>query len=307
VNVAPAFNLLVDRVSRDAAFLEQTLGGGVSDTDPYTAKILKLYQQVYGTTSKDNDSPAHSADRLGIHRSDYMLHKEEDDDDSSSSHYQLKQVELNTIAASFAGLSSQISNLHRYLASRFPNESVAFLKANQKIVTGSDATDAILGGVPENPALTQIPLGMKVAYDRYVTRFSQKDDTNTNDNVIILFVVQEGETNTVDQRMLEFRLWEDYGIPVVRMSLTKAATALTLDETTGALTLLLGKQEAAVIYYRAGYAPTDYPDGDDGVEWQARLRLEQSRAAKCPSLGYHLAGTKKVQQELEDCFQYSIY
>ena len=52
------------------------------------------------------------------------------------------------------------------------------------------------------------------------------------------------------------------------------------------------------MYYRAGYAPTDYPDGQDGIEWQARLTLETSRAAKCPSLGYHLAGTKKVQQEL---------
>jgi hypothetical protein len=63
-------------------------------------------------------------------------------------------------------------------------------------------------------------------------------------------------------------------------------------------TMQVGQTEIAVVYYGAGYAPTDYPDGDDGVEWQARLRLEQSRAAKCPSLGYHLAGTKKVQQEL---------
>jgi len=56
--------------------------------------------------------------------------------------------------------------------------------------------------------------------------------------------------------------------------------------------------EVAVVYFRAGYAPTDYPDGDDGIEWNARLTLETSRATKCPCLGYHLAGTKKVQQEL---------
>jgi glutathione synthase len=53
-----------------------------------------------------------------------------------------------------------------------------------------------------------------------------------------------------------------------------------------------------LVYYRAGYAPTDYPGGLDGVEWQARATLETSRATKCPSLGYHLAGTKKVQQTL---------
>jgi glutathione synthase len=111
-------------------------------------------------------------------------------------------------------------------------------------------------------------------------------------------VVQEAETNTVDQRMLEFQLWESHGIPVVRMSLTKAHTDITLDDTTGALYIAGTNMEVSVVYYRAGYGPPDYPDGYDGIEWQARAKLERSRATKCPSLGYHLAGTKKVQQEL---------
>jgi glutathione synthetase len=277
--VATTFNDLVDRVSRDAEFLEKTLGGGVSDTDPYTAKILKLYKQVYG----DETSVAHSADRLGIHRSDYMLHAPKEGEP-----YQLKQVELNTIAASFGGLASNIANLHRYLTSRFESDIVDFLKTNQEIVTSSKEPAP---GVPENPALDRIPAAMKVAYDRYCQKFSNCDRSNT----IVLFVVQEGETNTVDQRMLEFKLWSDHGIPVDRISLTKASAEITVGEE-GALKL--GDKEIAVVYYRAGYAPTDYPDGDDGIEWDARLTLENSRAAKCPSLGYHLAGTKKVQQEL---------
>eukprot|EP00980_Cylindrotheca_fusiformis_P014796 scaffold4026_cov117-Cylindrotheca_fusiformis.AAC.31 len=277
--VATAFNDLVDRVSRDAEFLEKTLGGGVSDTDPYTAKILKLYKQVYG----DKASFAHSADRLGIHRSDYMLHAPKDGEP-----YQLKQVELNTIAASFAGLSSNIADLHRYLTSRFQGDIADFLDTNKQIVSSSKDPAP---GVPENPALDRIPAAMKVAYDRYCERYTQGDGSNT----IILFVVQEGETNTVDQRLLEFRLWTNHGIPVIRMSLTSASAQITVGED-GALKL--GDKEIAVVYYRAGYAPTDYPDGDDGVEWKARVALENSRAAKCPSLGYHLAGTKKVQQEL---------
>jgi glutathione synthetase len=280
-SVAPAFNILVDRVSRDGDFLTECLGGGVSDMDPYTAKLLKMYQQVYCDDATKN-AAALSADRLGIHRSDYMLHRDSDDEP-----YQLKQVELNTIAASFAGLAVNVAKLHRYLSKRFQSDISNFMAINQKIVSGRDETEAT--GVPENPALEQIPLAMQVAYQRYVEKYDSKDN-------IVLFVVQEGETNTVDQRMLEFRLLEDHGIPVVRISLTKAATEITVDEGTGALKL--GDQEIAVVYYRAGYAPTDYPDGDDGVEWKARLRLEQSRAAKCPSLGYHLAGTKKVQQEL---------
>jgi glutathione synthetase len=139
--------------------------------------------------------------------------------------------------------------------------------------------------------LDRLPAAMNVAYQRYKERFQPVNPT------VILFVVQDGETNTVDQRMLEFQLWDAYKIPVERISLARANTQVTVDDVTGAM-LLNQKQEVAVVYYRAGYAPTDYPDGDDGVEWQARATMECSRAAKCPSLGYHLAGTKKVQQEL---------
>lgn len=106
-------------------------------------------------------------------------------------------------------------------------------------------------------------------------------------------VVQEGETNTVDQRMLEFQLWEEHGIHVVRKSLTALYDELETNND-GALTLGNG-DEVAVVYFRAGYAPTDYPSDK---EWEARKQLELGRATKCPNLGYHLAGTKKVQQAL---------
>merc|ERR1740130_863000 len=166
------------------------------------------------------------------------------------------------------------------------------------MTTDDEKNDAVFppaAGVPVNPALDELPLAMKVAYDRYVERFTKS--SNDNDNPpIVLFVVQDGETNTVDQRLLEFALWETHKIPVVRRSLTRLNSELSVDETTGALKLL--KQEVAVVYFRAGYAPTDYGDGEDGIEWKARLTLETSRATKCPCLGYHLAGTKKVQQEL---------
>lgn len=60
-------------------------------------------------------------------------------------------------------------------------------------------------------------------------------------------------------------------------------------------TLVLGEEPVAVVYFRAGYAPADYPSES---EWRARLLIEQSSAVKCPSIAYHLAGTKKIQQEL---------
>jgi hypothetical protein len=81
------------------------------------------------------------------------------------------------------------------------------------------------------------------------------------------------------------------------MSLTKAHTQLKLDGNNRSLYILNEDgsimHEVSLVYYRAGYAPTDYPDGNDGIEWKARDTIERSKATKYPSLGYHLTGTKK--------------
>lgn len=53
--------------------------------------------------------------------------------------------------------------------------------------------------------------------------------------------------------------------------------------------------EVSVVYFRAGYEPSHYPSQ---LEWDARWLIERSAAIKCPSIQYHLAGTKKVQQAL---------
>lgn len=54
---------------------------------------------------------------------------------------------------------------------------------------------------------------------------------------------------------------------------------------------------ATVVYFRAGYAPTDYTSESD---WEARFMIEQSAAIKTPDISYHLCGTKKVQQYLSE-------
>lgn len=53
--------------------------------------------------------------------------------------------------------------------------------------------------------------------------------------------------------------------------------------------------EVAIVYYRAAYHPVFFPTEK---EWSVYLLLERSRAIKCPSVAYHLAGAKKVQQVL---------
>ena len=153
---------------------------------------------------------ARSADRLGIQRSDYMLHQSTTSRDGNNG-YSLKQVELNTIASSFAGLASTVDKLHGFLTQRMEGELEQFLNENERAVKGnvvvsSDATgEEEQRGVPQSPAMIRIPMAISVAYNRYRERMSMisTDDCSTPTiQPIVLFVVQPNETNTVDQRLL---------------------------------------------------------------------------------------------------------
>jgi len=111
-------------------------------------------------------------------------------------------------------------------------------------------------------------------------------------------VVQPNERNVIDQRGIEYTLWRDHAVPLVRMSLGDLHARAKLHDSRLRLAPADGAGavlEASVVYFRAGYTPNDYP-GE--AEWTARGLLERSLAIKCPSIAQHLAGTKKVQQAL---------
>ncbi|XP_031566887.1 glutathione synthetase-like [Actinia tenebrosa] len=59
--------------------------------------------------------------------------------------------------------------------------------------------------------------------------------------------------------------------------------------------LIIDGCEVAVVYYRSGYTPNDYPTED---VWATRLLVERSLAIKCPTAALHLLTTKKMQQVL---------
>ena len=110
---------------------------------------------------------------------------------------------------------------------------------------------------------------------------------------VIVFVVQPGEVNSVDQRLLEHQLWHNHSIRVMRKTLKEMRDECILrDDHT--LVLERDQVDGAVVYFRAGYTPDDYPSEH---EWEGRSTIEYSRAIKCPSIAYHLVGTKKVQQQ----------
>ncbi|XP_058418827.1 glutathione synthetase isoform X3 [Diceros bicornis minor] len=95
------FNLLVDAVSQDAAFLEQTLSSTIK-RDDYTARLFDIHKQVL------KEGVAQTV-FLGLNRSDYMFQHNTDGSPA------LKQIEINTISASFGGLASRTPAVHRAL------------------------------------------------------------------------------------------------------------------------------------------------------------------------------------------------
>uniref|UniRef100_M4BE13 Glutathione synthetase n=1 Tax=Hyaloperonospora arabidopsidis (strain Emoy2) TaxID=559515 RepID=M4BE13_HYAAE len=217
---------------------------------------------------------------LGIHRSDYMLHYKQEQDQVTQQQQHLLQVELNTIASSFGCISSLVSDMHRFLLNRFGAEMVA-LEKHYGIATAEYRT-----ALPQNDAITEIPNALAAAYEQYGVK-----------HAVVMFVVQPNETNAIDQRWLEYKLWEHHGIQVLRRTLAEVDAHGKLVERDGKRTLNLDGREVAVAYYRSAYTPNDYPTEQ---EWAGRTIIERSFAIKCPSIAYHLAGTKKVQQVLAD-------
>lgn len=205
-----------------------------------------------------------------------MVHTDPSSSDSSSG---LKQVEFNTIASSFGGLSSQVSALHRYLLTidAYPSSATSIITAD---------------ALRKSKSTTSLAQGLAVAHKAYGASYSKRP-------LCVLFIVQDPERNVFDQRHLEYALLKDSDIRSFRLPFhrTLADTKLDNDKT-----LLYTPPnspsttyEVTTLYFRAGYTPDDYPKAED---WDARLHLERSRAIKCPSVLTHLAGCKKVQQVL---------
>ncbi|RAL05204.1 putative glutathione synthetase large chain [Aspergillus ibericus CBS 121593] len=115
----------------------------------------------------------------------------------------------------------------------------------------------------------------------------------------VLFIVQPENFNVADERPIEYALW-DQDIPAYRVEWGNEMLKYTSLSDTKELLFhppWRGSQkpvEVSVVYLRAGHEPHEY----DELGKEARLRLERSRAIKCPSLLAHILTFKKVQQTL---------
>ncbi|CAG4939203.1 unnamed protein product [Colias eurytheme] len=192
---------------------------------------------------------------LGLFRSDYLMQQPDSN--------RIKQVEFNTVAASFGAITSNLPAMYRYVLRQLGHGE-------------------LIKNMPENRALSGLCSGIIEAYDLFAVP-----------SAVVIFVVEEVSYNICDQRFHEFEISEKRpDIMIYRKTLGEIYEETELNDKKQ---LILDGQPVAVVYYRSGYEPAQYPSTK---EWDARLRVERSSAIKCPSIHYQLAGTKKVQQAL---------
>ncbi|TGJ82913.1 hypothetical protein E0Z10_g5845 [Xylaria hypoxylon] len=270
VAVQKAYNQLYASISQDEEFLARIVKE-IGGSDDFISELWEVHLRV-----KEEGYVQHKS--LGLFRSDYMVHQ-----DASGSGPQIKQVEFNTIASSFGGLSSQTSQLHKYLSS-----------TEYPLIEKPISRDSL--NLPPNNSTAGLASGIQEAFISYGA-------SSTGHGKCVIFLVQDGERNIFDQKHLEYSLQSstDPIIPVFRLPFSEIQQHTRIAD--GAGRQLLYKPphlrahtfEVAVIYMRSGYGPGDYPDAR---AWEARYHLERSAAIKCPSILTQIAGTKKVQQVL---------
>eukprot|EP00466_Bigelowiella_natans_P000664 jgi/Bigna1/66575/fgenesh1_pg.1_\ len=147
--------------------------------------------------------------------------------------------------------------------------------------------------LPKNPAVDNLAEAMAKAVEAYAK--AESVDVKEHD-LAVMMVVQPGESNAGDQRLLEYSLMSNHNIRMIRATFKEVSKAYEGVNSDGKKLFFHGFH-IALVYFRAGYTPKDLPSP---VEWEAYRSIELSRAIKCPCIAYHLAGTKKIQQKLSE-------
>ncbi|TIA65621.1 glutathione synthetase large chain [Aureobasidium pullulans] len=268
LGIQTAYNELYAAIASNETWLKQIVEELV-EVDDFIAELWKVHQAVKKEGYAQDTT-------LGLFRSDYMVHL---DPTQSAAKPTIKQVEFNTIASSFGGLSTQVSKLHNHLLSvdAYPEETSSTIKTSS---------------LPPSTSVPSLAGGLAAGHQAY-------GKSRSGSPVCVIFLVQDPERNVFDQRHLEYTLFSEHQVRAFRVPFNKIMSYTKLD---GKRTLLYTPPhapdktwEVSLVYFRAGYSPDDYSGKAD---WDARLHIERSAAVKCPSILTHLAGSKKVQQVL---------
>ncbi|KAF2458765.1 hypothetical protein BDY21DRAFT_257094, partial [Lineolata rhizophorae] len=302
-----SFNELYARVAADSEWLKETLSELV-EADEFVRLLWGLYEEVYGEDTREGTRKRRQRVQelsVGIWRSDYMLWQalggtdaERGDETAATARKSLgiKQVEFNTIACSGGAHGNIAADMHHYLDT-----------------TGLNPASLALPGstLPPNTTIEGIVATLAAAHAAYADQRARPDL-----ETCILMLVQPYNYNVCDERPLEHALSQREGIPTFRVEFGGEFLALTeeLDRNFDSNSadddaeeappppllfthpLTRRTYEVSVAYFRAGHEPRDYSETRPHHCTQpSSLR---SRAIKCPTLGAHLAGSKRVQAAL---------
>lgn len=259
IKVQKIYNEIYAKIAQNKDQWLSTQSDILAAHDPeFIGKLWKIYHDALNIGVSQKNS-------LGIFRSDYLIDREND---------QIKQVEFNTISVSFGGLSTKVCELHRFLndTGRYKPDLTSFYSQEIPISSSSELLAKALSRGVEKYGPTASP-------------------------TIVAFIVQSGERNVFDQKILEYNLFKNYGIKSVRLTLHEIHEKTHMDPDSKRLYLASTQQEISLVYFRAGYSPNDFTTQQD---WSNRLTLEVSYAIKAPNLLTQLSGTKKIQQLLTD-------
>lgn len=334
----PVWNYLMDSIARNRSFLLSELKNVAASDEEFTGTLYKLFRAL-------PESQVRGAWALGVLRSDYMLSPSSS---AESPSFAPMQVEINTIASGLGCLSTKAGHFLRDFLLRHAShpqvqrifEEQEEFPSSAKLASTTRRIQRVAHGLEVSPSLRKIASAMAQAHEVYVRRLRSRagnDDGNDDDadalrdRIRVLFVVQPRERNVGDQRALEEELWRRHGVRCEFATFAELSRWLQVDRDSGgddAPTLFLqrgpgrARCEVSLVYFRAGYTPSDYVADDAhgdcaaalGAElpeashdaalhrllccnaaWRVRWTIERSRAIKCPSLGLHLAGTKAVQ------------
>jgi len=211
------FSELMIRVSRNTDFLAHHLEP-IAAIDPFLKMLMDCRSEEI-TQSR----------QLLVQRNDFFIANAKQYNDKQNNPpvnkitegAVLRQVELNTVSASFPFLITKLNQLHKNL---FENNKLPEVIENNPL-------DAVVD-----------------AFAHAVNYYGISD-------CVMLMVVQPNEKNIFDQLGMGHRLWEKYKIATVRKTLNE----IHIDGKLRQGHLVVDGKTVAVTYYRAGYTPDDFP------------------------------------------------
>ncbi|KAG5483337.1 hypothetical protein LSCM1_04884 [Leishmania martiniquensis] len=347
------WNEAINRTARNFIFLRDSLRSTAESDRGFTGRLVSILEKVYMTAPVGAKAPVYQPLMLGIFRTDYMRSADpetrrpvspskaevavtlprEAKAVATETVQQWKNIEINTISCSFAGLSPLVKEFHEYLrkfreacmqggasAAVESAKAASFSMPSAVASSPEHRTSARVTGETHNSTV-QVTAALaetvtvwrrNVPYSSFLRQYQKR--TGTTLRPAVLVVVQEGERNTADQYQLLLLLVETHGVLSLRRTLGELHETMRLEHATlgddgrdrstdaknGAreqlqppFAVVEEKYVVAVAYFRSTYVPEDLPTE---AAWRTREWIEESNAVKCPSIPYHLMTFKKMQQ-----------